>query len=229
MQLSKRLQRIADFVRPGDRIIDVGTDHAYIPIWLLLNGIVEHAAATDIRSGPLERARTDAEYYGVSDRLLLAQCDGLTQCSSDDVDTIIIAGMGGETIIGILENAPWTLQKRLILQPQTKQTELRNYLAGAGYTSSDAALVCDTGRIYLIWQVEEGEMPHFQGVDRPLLSHHDPLLKPYLDDRIKRIRRHLHGLEAAVHPDSAQINALRELLSQLEGISREVSKWQVLK
>ena len=54
MQLSKRLQCIADYVRPGDRIIDVGTDHAYIPIWLLLNGIVEHAAATDIRSGPIK-------------------------------------------------------------------------------------------------------------------------------------------------------------------------------
>ena len=226
MQLSKRLQRIADFVRPGDRIIDVGTDHAYIPIWLLLNGIVEHAAATDIRSGPLERARTDAEYYGVSDHLLLIQCDGLAQCSPQDADTVIISGMGGETIIGILADAPWTREKRLILQPQTKQTELRSYLASAGYTISDAALVCDMGRIYLIWLVKAGEMPRFQGVDGPLLTHRDPLLKPYLSDRIKRIRKQLHGLEAAVHQDDAQINALRVLLSQLEGIYNEVSTWQ---
>ena len=63
MQLSKRLQQIADFIQPGERIVDVGTDHAYIPIWLLLNGIVTDAAATDIRSGPLDRARRDDDAH----------------------------------------------------------------------------------------------------------------------------------------------------------------------
>ena len=77
MQLSKRLQRIADYVRPGDRIIDVGTDHAYIPIRLLLEDSAATAIATDIRPGPLERARLDAVRYGVVDRLELQQCDGL--------------------------------------------------------------------------------------------------------------------------------------------------------
>lgn len=226
MQLSKRLQRIADFVRPGDRIIDVGTDHAYIPIWLLLNGKTTRAAATDIRSGPLERARTDAAYYGVSEELILQQCDGLALCDPDDVDTIIIAGMGGETIIGILENAPWVRQKRLILQPQSKQNELRCYLSDAGYTISDATLVYDMGRIYLIWLVEAGKMPLFQGVDGPLLAHRDPLLKPYLDDRIKRMRKQLHGIESAAHADKAQSESLRIQLTKLEEIYLEVKTWQ---
>ena len=71
MQLSGRLQKIAAFIPPGDRIIDVGTDHAYIPIWLLLQDPAATAIATDIRPGPLERARADAAYYGVADQLKL--------------------------------------------------------------------------------------------------------------------------------------------------------------
>ena len=105
MQLSGRLRRIADFIQPGDRIIDVGTDHAYIPIWLLLQDPGATAVATDIRPGPLERARIDAEYYGVADRLRLLLCDGLALCRPEDADTVVLAGMGGETMAGILAAA----------------------------------------------------------------------------------------------------------------------------
>ncbi len=226
MQLSKRLQRIADFIHPGERIVDVGTDHAYIPIWLLLNGIVTDAAATDIRSGPLDLARRDTERYGVAQRLKLLQCDGLAQCHPEDVDTIIIAGMGGDTISGILDRAPWAMEKKLILQPQTKQAELRGYLSAHGVAIKDAVLAYDTGRIYLIWMVSAGEMPPFRGVDGALLSHRDPLLRPYLDELLKRHRNRLHGLEAAANPDAQQIAALRQELSRLEDIYHEVITWQ---
>ncbi len=226
MQLSNRLQRIADFIRPGERIIDVGTDHAYIPIWLLLNHTVREAVATDIRSGPLERARLDAERYGVSSRLKLLQCDGLSLCSPGDADAIIIAGMGGETIIGILSDAPWAREKRLILQPQTKQAELRTFLADNGYTIADAVLSYDSGRIYLIWLVTAGDMPTFRGVDSALLEHRDPLLRPYLDDQIKRLKKRIHGVEAAVHPDKLLCETLRHELKLLEDIYHEVIKWQ---
>ena len=226
MQLSKRLQRIADYVRPGDRVVDVGTDHAYIPIWLLLNGVATQVCATDIRSGPLERARVDAEYYGVADQLMLLQCDGLAKTQPQDVDTIIIAGMGGESIIGILAAAPWSLGKRLILQPQTKQAELRIWLADSGYRISDAVLVYDTGRIYLVWLVEAGEMPEFRGVDAPLLAHRDTLLKPYLEEQLKRLRKRLCGIESAVNGEKTQKEALRIELAALEEIYREVSEWQ---
>lgn len=226
MQLSKRLQRIADFVCPGDRIIDVGTDHAYIPIWLLKNGIVKDAVATDIRPGPLERARLDAEHYGVAPHLKLIQCDGLSLCSPEEVDTIIIAGMGGETIAGILAAAPWAREKRLVLQPQTKQAELRAFLGENGYAVVDAALSYDTGRIYLIWLVTAGEMRPFQGVDGALLDRHDPLLRPYLDDQIKRLRKRLRGVESAVCPDEMLTASLRNELSQLEITYDEVIQWQ---
>lgn len=226
MQLSKRLQCLADFVRPGDRIVDVGTDHAYIPIWLLLNGLVTDAIATDIRPGPLLRARSDAEYYGVLDRLRLLQCDGLALIRPEEVDTVLIAGMGGETIIKILSDAPWATQKRLILQPQTKQEELRAWLSSQALAITDARLAYDTGRIYLIWCVGAGEAGHFSGVDAPLLAHRDPLLKPWLEEQIKRLRKRLHGLESAAAPDPARSDPLRKQLEKLEEIYHEVLTWQ---
>ena len=227
MQLSSRLQRIADFIPPGDRIIDVGTDHAYIPIDLLLRDPAARAIATDIRPGPLHRARSDAEKYGVSDRLTLLECDGRSLCRPSDCDTVILAGMGGETMIGILSAAPGTKEKNLILQPQTKQDELRAWLAGAGFTIRDAALVHDTGRIYMVWDVERGEMPPWRGVDSALLARRDPLLKPFLEDQIKRCRKRLNGLQKAATQDEAGIAALREQLAALEEIHREVETWQV--
>ena len=96
--------------------------------------------------------------------------------------------MGGETIIRILADAPWVKDKRLILQPQTKQDELRAWLSSNGLAIADARLAYDTGRIYLVWRVEAGEASPFCGVDAPLLAHRDPLLKPWLEEQIKRLR-----------------------------------------
>ncbi len=226
MVLSKRLQRIADFIPPGAQIIDVGTDHAYIPIWLLLDDPGATAVATDIRSGPLQRARADAEYYGVSDRLTLLLGDGLAPCMPDSGDTVILAGMGGETMIGILSAAPWVKEKRLILQPQTKLEELRDWLASNGYGIVDAALVHDTGRLYLVWYVEAGEMPVLiHGIDSALVRRRDPLLKPYLEDQIKRLRKRLNGVSHAKERRESLAEALRDSLREMETLYQEASKW----
>lgn len=227
MLLSKRLQCIADYIRPEDRIIDIGTDHAYIPIWLLQKDPGASAIATDIRSGPLDRARADAERYGVAERLTLLLCDGLTLCEPESVDTVILAGMGGETMIGILEAAPWTLGKRLILQPQTKQRELRDWLKSHGYGIVDASLVHDNGRIYLVWLVTAGEMPQFRGVDDALLRKRDELLKPYLEEQIKRMRKQLNGVAHAQRDEQGLGEKLRAELEELETVYQEVKTWQV--
>ena len=227
MVLSKRLQRISDFIPPGDRIIDVGTDHAYIPIRLLLTDPAATAVATDIRSGPLERARADAEYYGVSDRLKLLLGDGLSPCSPDSGDTVILAGMGGETMIAILSAAPWAREKTLILQPQTKTEELREWLSSNGYAIRDAALVHDTGRLYLVWRVTAGEMPRLiHGVDQALVDRRDPLLKPWLEDQIKRLRKRLNGLARAREQNADLAEGLQSTLKELEIMHKEASSWQ---
>ena len=118
----------------GARLADVGTDHGYLPVWLLQHGRIESAIASDINALPLDHARATAREYGVTERMDFRLCPGLAKIKAEECDAIAIAGMGGETILGILEAAPWTHEDvhTLILQPQTKIDLLRCWLCGHG-------------------------------------------------------------------------------------------------
>ena len=107
LELTPRLKTIADLVCDGARLADIGTDHAYLPVWLLLNDRLKSAIAADIRPGPLDRARATAEEYDCTDRMRFVLCDGLSGLNRKDADTIVIAGMGGETIAAIMQAASW--------------------------------------------------------------------------------------------------------------------------
>ena len=135
VQLSCRLETAAQWVPEGARLCDVGTDHATLPIWLLEQGRLAGAIATDIRPGPLDRARRNVERYGYADQVHLRLCDGLAAVQPGEVDTVTICGMGGKMMISILEAAPWTTSGvTLILQPMKAPGELRQWLIGHGYT-----------------------------------------------------------------------------------------------
>lgn len=226
ISLSPRLQCIANFVRINDIVIDVGTDHAYVPIWLLQNGVSKKVYATDIHRGPLNNALRDAEKYGVFSNLELILGNGLTCCSQDIADTIIIAGMGGENIIEILEAAPWVIQKRLILQPQTKIPELREWLRTHGFSILDASLAYDAGKIYLIWLVESEEMPAYSTDERILFEKREPLLRYYIEERIKQLKKQIHGMEKSIYVDGTQIDMLKRELNEYTATYTEVLKWQ---
>lgn len=225
LTLSPRLACIAGFVPQGSTAVDVGTDHAYIPIWLLQSGISERAYATDIKPGPLRNAETDAARAGVSDQLTLYLCDGLALCPPEAVDTVLLAGMGGETMMNILDAAPWALEKRLILQPQTKLCELRLWLRDHGLGVLDASLVHDAGRIYLVWLVGKAAMTGVGPVDPPLIEKRDPLLKAYTDEWIKRHLKQIQGLEIAKNGDSLLLARLKAELDELKRINREAAEW----
>ena len=225
LTLSPRLRLVASHVQRGAVAVDVGTDHAYVPIWLLQNGISAHAYASDNKPGPLRRAAADAERCGVGDKLTLWLCDGLALCPPEAVDTVILAGMGGETIIGILSDSPWALERRLILQPQSKIAELRRWLAERGRAVLDADLADDAGRLYLVWLVGPGQADGGAAVDAPLMEKRDALLRPWLEDALKRGRKNLRGMEQAREPDRTAIGALREQLALLEQAREEVLKW----
>ena len=217
IKLSDRLFRVASYVEQGAVPVDVGTDHAYVPIYLLQNSVSPRAYATDNRPGPLKNAGYDAKKYGVEDRLVLYLCDGLALCDPECLDTVIIAGMGGETMIHILEQTPWTLEKRLILQPQSKLCELRRYLASNGLSIQDAALAADTGKLYEVWLAGEGSMDANALIEPRLIEKRDPLLKPYLEKQIRRKKKQIHGLEASNRPAE---DTLRRLHSELDTLER---------
>ena len=213
--LSDRLRAVAGYVEPGASVIDVGTDHAYVPIWLLLNEICSTAYASDLRAGPLSRAENDARYWGVADRLTLLLCDGLSACVPEALDTVILAGMGGETIRAILEASPWALKKRLILQPQTHPAELERWLAKRGVGIADVTLAADAGRIYDVWLALPDAVPSCAPVHPSLPEKRDPLLRPWLEERLRRGERKRFGMERAKCPDEAALAALRQELDAL--------------
>jgi len=151
IKLSKRLQAIADFVEPGSAVADIGTDHGFLPVYLVQQGIASRVFASDISAGSLGAAKRSAEKYDVTDKVIFIHAPGLTGIGEDEIDTVVIAGVGGETIVGILEETPWTKNgKKLILQPQTKKEVLTDYLSENGYAISATEAVRDKHRDYLV-------------------------------------------------------------------------------
>lgn len=112
IRLSPRLQMVADFVPPCACAADIGTDHGYLPIWLLQNGVIRSAIAADIHAGPLANARQSAAAYDLEERFRFVQADGLRFPDAQAADVVTIAGMGGETICAILAAAPWAAGRK---------------------------------------------------------------------------------------------------------------------
>ena len=113
IKLDNRLMSVASLVRKGSTVVDVGTDHAYVVAYLIENGIIENAIASDINKGPLENARQTLIDCGISEKTELILSDGLMSVPENSADDIVVAGMGGILISEILENAPWLKNKNI--------------------------------------------------------------------------------------------------------------------
>ena len=177
--------------------------------------------ASDINKGPLNRARVTAEEYGIRDGLELVLSNGISHLKPDSVDAIIIAGMGGETIAGILSDAGWITEGKqaLILQPMTKTDELIRWLSLNGMRVIDATLAEDDGEIYLILVAGRGEYrPSACELYVPsvLLEKRDPLLKEYLDRLIRRMSYAIEGLKVSRTSEGSE--RLAHLEAVLEGL-----------
>jgi len=152
MKLSARLNAIAGFIEKDASVADIGTDHCLLPVFLAINGLAKHIIASDISEGSLRSARRTAEKYGVEDKITFVLAPGLSGVCEMQIDTVVISGVGGETIIGILAQADWlkTCGVRLILQPQSKDQQLRLWLHENGYAIQDTKLVLDKRRYYTV-------------------------------------------------------------------------------
>jgi tRNA (adenine22-N1)-methyltransferase len=151
--LSGRLQMVAELLPPGQRIVDIGTDHAYLPISTILNGRYGEAVATDVRSGPLHKAALNIKRFGLSDKISLKQTNGLAGIEQKPEDVVVIAGLGGLEMIDIIKNATatWPL---LVLQPQKSAPQLRRFLLENSYQITAEKLCLDKGRLYLALLVQ---------------------------------------------------------------------------
>ena len=224
LQLQPRLRLLADMVPQGGRLADIGTDHGYLPVWLLQRGRIEGAIAADIGAEPLAHARRTAAEYGIGN-IDFRLCDGLSGIAPEEADSVVIAGMGGETIIAILSAAPWTKdgQHTLLLQPMTKAADLRRWLSVNGYTFTSERLVWDKGYLYPVLCVRGGSCPPL--TEKQLLCgvklSDDPLYGDYLTLHAEKLHKTAVGLrqsrrEDAVHR-AAALEALAEELEKERG------------
>ena len=154
LPLSDRLLVCAGFVAKGDRVADIGCDHGYLGIYLLKNGIASSVIASDVREGPLQSAIRNAHKYGVGDNTHFYLSDGVSNIPRD-FDTLVCAGMGGDTMVHILESAPWlkSEQYRMILQCQSKTPLLRHYLSENGWRIYEESVLRDGKFLYTVMEV----------------------------------------------------------------------------
>ena len=151
ISIDARLTKCAKFLR-GDKLCDIGTDHAYLPVYALLKGLSSSAIAADINEGPLDSAKKTIIKYNLTDKIKARLSDGLAKINSDEADDIVIAGMGGELIARILSDAPWTkhIEKRLILQPMTFEHTLRIFLYENDFEIVSEEAVTAGGKVYTV-------------------------------------------------------------------------------
>ena len=161
MMISKRLETVASFVPQGAVLLDVGSDHAYLPIELVEKGHIERAIAGEVVVGPYQSAVKNVENNGLSDKIQVRLANGLAAFEeSDQVSVITIAGMGGRLIASILEEGFDKLANvdRLILQPNNREDDLRSWLQDHGFQIIAESILEEAGKFYEILVVEAGEM-----------------------------------------------------------------------
>ena len=191
IHLSKRLEMIAAQVPEGVRLADVGTDHAYIPIYLAQNHRISHAIAMDINKGPLEKAARHIQMTGLSDMIETRLSDGLQYLKPGEADVVLIAGMGGPLMSRILENGSHVLQgvHTLILQPQSEIPAFRKYLHEHDYRITDEQMLIDEGKYYVIFKVTHGTEHYDHEAEyaygRCLLARKDETAYAYIQKELK--------------------------------------------
>ena len=154
-ELTVRLAAVAAMVRDGARVADIGTDHALLPVWLIKDGRCPFAVASDIGEGPAASARRTVAEAGLESAVSVRVGDGLSSVQPHEVEDIVIAGMGGETIAAILADALWTkdARYRLVLQPMSKPERLRTFLAENGFAVEREEIVAEGERLYTVLAV----------------------------------------------------------------------------
>ena len=220
--VSDRLLACCEMIRPGDRVADVGTDHGYLGIYLLKKGIASFVIASDINPQPLDSARRNAEKYGVKEQMTFHLSDGV-QNIPRDFDCLVCAGMGGDTMIHIFENAPWLRDPRyrLVLQCQSRRPELRCYLNEQGFRILREKLSQDGKFIYPVMEIVYEPGQSLCGaqlhITPMLLESGDPLLPAFYDRVCSGVEITVEGLRHSGGEKFAHYQKLLTELKEMEG------------
>ena len=219
--ITDRLLACAGFVRKGDRVADVGCDHGYLSIHLLTEGIAKSCIASDINEQPLLSAVRNAEKFGVRDKVEFYLSDGVRNIPRD-FDTLVCAGMGADTMVSILEAAPWLkdAKYRMILQCQSKTPMLRSYLSRQGWRITEETVLRDGRFLYTVmecrWAPEYPKLTEAEAYFPPALlenpSKEVPAYYKWICDGLR--------LSAPHQPEKAAVLATLETLAEDPALNR---------
>ncbi len=216
--LSPRLLEIAAQVEEGASVIDVGSDHAYMPIYLAREKKAKRALATDVHDGPIQRSRENIEKFGLSEKVQAQKADGLLGVSLEGYDTIVIAGMGGLLIWEILSGAETLNGKRLVLQPMTAIPELRAALVQNGFRIEKETIAAEGEKLYVILVASVGEdIPYTEAellVGRKNRAH--PLFSRLCENMAGKLTKRLDGILTSTAQNEAEIKRLQALLKEIQ-------------
>lgn len=227
MKLTDRLLKIASLVSKGKRVADIGTDHGYIPVYLLNNNKIDYAILADVNKGPLDNAKKEVKHNNLEDKVDLRLGSGLEVLNENEVDEVIIAGMGGILISELLEakkSISHTVDK-LILQPMQAQGELRKYLYNNGYEILNEVLVKEDFRIYEIIEAKyTGKNTNIENdiyyeIGKKLIDNKDELLTEFINKKINAYEGIINKLEGKTGEaiETKRKNVI-EVIEKLKGL-----------
>lgn len=226
MKLSKRLETIAEMVPETAKeacVADIGTDHGFVPIWLVREQRAARALAMDVRKGPLERAREHIRQYGLEDRIETRLSDGLAKLHAGDAQTVVIAGMGGELMLRILRDGAHVRDSvaHWVLSPQSELSVFRHGLEELGLAIRKEAMLEEDGKYYTVMLVEPGKM-HYEHEYQYrygdcLIRQKSPILKELLEKEYTQYQQIVAQLEKQ-DSEGASVR-LGEIRGELEELS----------
>lgn len=227
MDISYRLEKVASKVKSGTKIADVGTDHAYIPIYLSLQNVIQSAIAMDVKKGPLQIADRNIKKYDLVEKIETRLSDGLHELKPLEADTIIIAGMGGLLMNRILEEGSHILDSdvTLILQPQSEIPLVRQKIHELGYKIDDEDMLIDEDKIYNIIVATKGQESYdnslFYQYGKHLIETKNEILITFLLKRRSTLERIFHSLEEKITTNSLlRIEEIKVELKTIEEVLR---------
>ncbi len=224
--LTVRLQKIADFIPLGNKIADIGTDHAYIPIYAVEHCQSPFAVAVDVHEGPYKRAREFVERQKLAKKISVRLGNGLEPLQAGEVDIIIMAGMGGILMQEILSIslAKWKTAKQLILQPQQATDKVRAFLYGQNWHLTDEALVEENGHLYEVLVAKPGRenMPSLQELflGPILLRKRPPLFAKHQKQLLKKYSFIMKQLQSSA-PNGERFFEVKKILAALKGSDKK--------
>ncbi len=226
MQLTPRLEAVKNAVTPCETVLDAGTDHAYVPIALIGQNICKQAIAADINKGPLLRAKAHIEKNGFQSRIETRLGSGLTVLKPGEVQTVILAGMGGVLISQLLQETPegTASVKYFVLQPMNGAEYLRHYLHDNHFRITREYLAEEGDKIYVILCSEHGEERYdkecYYHIGKKLWEHYkgQPIFQTYLQKKQTEFHKMLEGQKKALQQDTGKIAYLEQLLKELEDL-----------